>query len=207
MRAWADSLGGIYYPLLSDFWPHGKIAQEYGILRPEGYSERALFVIDRHGIIRYADVHDIDQQPDNEVLFAVLAEMEPELARRWAAQSSGAARSSGAAQRSGAAQTSEAALSSEAAEPNETRQPEASPQDLVLYCTPWCPDCKRARRFLELHGISYVEVDVSRDRAAAQRLRAWGGGQEITPTFEFQGKVVLDYDLAQLTKLLGIEDN
>jgi mycoredoxin len=140
-------------------------------------------------------VHDIDQQPDNEALFAVLAEIEPELARRWEAQSSGAAQRSGAAQ------------SSEAAQAGQTQQPETPPQKLVLYCTPWCPDCKRARRFLESHGVPYVEVDISRDRAAAQRIRAWAGGQEITPTFEFKGKVVLDYNLEQLTELLGIEDD
>ena len=41
-----------------------------------GKAERALFVIDRSGIIRYVDVHDIDDQPDNEVLFRELAAIE-----------------------------------------------------------------------------------------------------------------------------------
>ena len=76
MHAWAESLGGITYPLLSDFWPHGQVAQKYGVLRSEGYSERAIFIVDRTGIIRYVDVHDIDEQPDNEVLFRELAEIE-----------------------------------------------------------------------------------------------------------------------------------
>jgi alkyl hydroperoxide reductase subunit AhpC len=70
-------LGGITYPLLSDFWPHGQIAQLYGVLRDDGKSERAIFVIDKMGIVRYVDVHDIDLQPDNEELFRVLAELEP----------------------------------------------------------------------------------------------------------------------------------
>jgi peroxiredoxin len=52
LRAWADSLGGIMYPLLSDFWPHGKVAESFGVLRPVGSSERAIFVIDKQGIIR-----------------------------------------------------------------------------------------------------------------------------------------------------------
>ena len=69
LRAWAESLGGITYPLLSDFYPHGQVAQRYGVLRAEGFSERAIFIIDKKGIIRYVDVHDIDEQPDNEVLF------------------------------------------------------------------------------------------------------------------------------------------
>ena len=75
LRAWAESVGGITYPLLSDFWPHGQVAQAFGVLRPEGKSERAIFVIDKQGIIRYVDVHDISTQPDNEELFRVLAEV------------------------------------------------------------------------------------------------------------------------------------
>jgi glutaredoxin len=74
--AWAESLGGITYPLLSDFWPHGAVARQYGVLRSEGRSERAIFIIDSQGIIRYIDIHDIDQQPDNDVLLLELAKLE-----------------------------------------------------------------------------------------------------------------------------------
>src|SRR5512136_1524053 len=79
LRAWAESLGGITYPLLSDFWPHGRVAECYGVLRDDGKSERAIFVIDKKGVIRYVDVHDIDQQPDNDELFRVLAQVEPNI--------------------------------------------------------------------------------------------------------------------------------
>jgi peroxiredoxin len=76
LQAWCESLGGISYPVLSDFWPHGVVAQEkFGVLRPEGYTERAIFVIDRDGIIRYIDIHDIKHQPDNNVALAVLREI------------------------------------------------------------------------------------------------------------------------------------
>ena len=75
-RAWAKSLGRIdNFPLLSDFWPHGEVARKYGVLRYEGFSERALFVIDKQGVIRYADVHDLNDQPDNEVLFRELEKL------------------------------------------------------------------------------------------------------------------------------------
>jgi hypothetical protein len=80
LKAWAESLCGITFPLLSDFWPHGEIAQRYGVLRDEGYTERALFIIDREGVIQYIDIHDIDDQPDNEVLFAELRRIDPEAA-------------------------------------------------------------------------------------------------------------------------------
>ena len=63
-------------PLLSDFWPHGEVAQRYGVLRKEGYSERALFIVDKEGIIRYIDIHNIDDQPENQELFDVLKGLE-----------------------------------------------------------------------------------------------------------------------------------
>lgn len=73
--AWAKSLGGITYPLLSDFYPHGGISETYGVLRKEGMSERAIFVIDKTGVIRYIDVHDIEEQPDEEQIFEELRKL------------------------------------------------------------------------------------------------------------------------------------
>jgi peroxiredoxin (alkyl hydroperoxide reductase subunit C) len=64
-RAWSDQLGGIDFPLLSDFYPHGDVAKKYGVFRPEGYSERAIIIIDRDGIIRYIDIHEVGRLPDN----------------------------------------------------------------------------------------------------------------------------------------------
>ena len=48
----------------------------FGVLRTDGRSERAIFIIDKNGLIRYVDVHDIDDQPDNEILFAELEKIE-----------------------------------------------------------------------------------------------------------------------------------
>src|SRR5262245_42383842 len=73
--AWAKSLGGLSYDLLSDFEPKGEVARRFGVCRPEGYTERALFVIDKQGKIAYKDVHDIGQQPDNEEVLAVLRKL------------------------------------------------------------------------------------------------------------------------------------
>jgi glutaredoxin len=78
LKAWAESLGGIQnYPLLSDFWPHGAVAEQYGVLRSVGSSERAIFIIDKQGCIRYIDLHDVDSQPDNQVLFNELRHIDP----------------------------------------------------------------------------------------------------------------------------------
>lgn len=68
LYAWTNEMGGVWFPVLSDFWPHGETAKKYGVLRPEGVSERALFIIDKKGIIRYVDVHDINEGPKLEVL-------------------------------------------------------------------------------------------------------------------------------------------
>jgi peroxiredoxin len=74
--AWAKSLGGISYDLLSDFEPKGEVARKFGAYRPEGFAERALFVIDKQGKIIYKDIHAIGEQPDNEVIFDELRKLD-----------------------------------------------------------------------------------------------------------------------------------
>ncbi len=74
LKAWSESIGGITYPLLSDFWPHGAVAQAYGVFNAErGMTQRAIVIVDTAGIVRYIDVHDIKEQPDEEQIFEVLA--------------------------------------------------------------------------------------------------------------------------------------
>ncbi len=73
--AWTSEMGELWFPVLSDFWPHGKVAARYGVLRSDGISERALFVIDKRGLIRYIDVHDINKRPDLEALVRELEKL------------------------------------------------------------------------------------------------------------------------------------
>ncbi len=75
LYAWTSEMGDLWFPVLSDFWPHGAVATKYGVLRSDGVSERALFVIDKKGIIRYIDVHDINQRPHLEVLVKELEKL------------------------------------------------------------------------------------------------------------------------------------
>ena len=71
--AWAQALGPISFDLLSDFHPHGEVAQKYGVYRAnDGISERAIFVVDKAGKIAWARVYDIPQQPGNADVFAIL---------------------------------------------------------------------------------------------------------------------------------------
>jgi peroxiredoxin (alkyl hydroperoxide reductase subunit C) len=76
LYAWTQAMGGVWFPVLSDFYPHGAVAERYGILRPKGVSERALFLIDKEGIIRYIDVHDINVRPSLEILMNELGKVE-----------------------------------------------------------------------------------------------------------------------------------
>ena len=73
--AWTNQMGNLWFPVLSDFWPHGAVAKRYGVLRSDGVSERALFVIDKKGIIRYIDVHDINKRPLLEDLIGALEKL------------------------------------------------------------------------------------------------------------------------------------
>jgi len=73
--AWTNQMGKLWFPVLSDFWPHGKVAKRYGVLRSDGTAERALFVIDKKGIIRYIDVHDINKRPPLEELVSALEKL------------------------------------------------------------------------------------------------------------------------------------
>jgi peroxiredoxin len=64
--AWAKTLGSISFDLLSDFHPHGEVAQKYGVFRQkEGFSDRAIFIVDKQGKIAWVRTYDIPEQPDN----------------------------------------------------------------------------------------------------------------------------------------------
>lgn len=63
LHAWTRQMGDIWFPVLSDFWPHGKVARTYGVLRSDGTTERALFIIDKEGIIQDIHVEDINARP------------------------------------------------------------------------------------------------------------------------------------------------
>lgn len=173
LEAWAESLGGISYPLVSDFWPHGEVSKAYGVFREEGFSERAIFIIDKEGIIQFIDVHDIDDQPINQVIFDVIMKMDPESAKSFMEI------------------------------PDCGEMPTA---DIVMYCTSWCPDCKKARIWLAEHKVDYLEVNVNEYPEAGKWVRSVAGGNLVTPTFKIYDKVVVDFDKDQLKKVLKISE-
>jgi len=73
--AWTKEMGGLWFPVLSDFWPHGAVTKKYGILRTDGVRERAIFIIDKKGIIRYIDIHNINERPNLESMIKELEKL------------------------------------------------------------------------------------------------------------------------------------
>ncbi len=75
-QAWGISLGGISFPLVSDFWPHGEMSSAYGVFNAEfGRPDRAIFIVDTAGVIRWRKVFEAGTLPDNSELSAALREI------------------------------------------------------------------------------------------------------------------------------------
>ncbi|GAA1779367.1 peroxiredoxin [Nostocoides veronense] len=75
LRGWADQ-EGYFFPLLSDFWPHGEVARAYGVFDEErGMSIRGTFLIDTEGIVRWTLVHGAGQGRDFDGYRAALADL------------------------------------------------------------------------------------------------------------------------------------
>lgn len=72
-KAWARSLGGLSFPLMSDYFPHGAVASQYGVLNSRGYAERSFFAIDLQGVVRYVDVVPEAEMPDIHRLLETVA--------------------------------------------------------------------------------------------------------------------------------------
>jgi mycoredoxin-dependent peroxiredoxin len=66
LRAWDDAQS-FGFPLLSDFWPHGRVADDYGVLNPAaGFALRGTFLVDRGGTVRFAEVNQAGEARDQD---------------------------------------------------------------------------------------------------------------------------------------------
>jgi glutaredoxin len=147
------------------------VAEKYGVLRSvDGKSERAIFIIDKKGVIQYVDIHNIDEQPSNDTLFAELALVAPE---DFPAEK----------------------------QPKLVALPHGG---VVIYCTKWCNDCKRAKLWMESHQIAYTEVDITTTPGAAAQVRKWANGYETTPTFDINGTILVEFDEKRMRGVLKI---
>ena len=74
LKTWAEQLGGLPFPLLSDYWPHGAVGQAYGIFNDDmGIDTRSVFLIDAAGVIRHSHVYPKGTIPESADLLPRLA--------------------------------------------------------------------------------------------------------------------------------------
>lgn len=72
-KVWADQQG-YEFPLLADFWPHGAVAQAYGVFNDErGIANRGTFVIDKDGTVSFAEMNQPGQARDQDAWRKALA--------------------------------------------------------------------------------------------------------------------------------------
>ena len=72
-KAWASDLGVKKVTLLSDFWPHGGVARQYGLFRgKDGISERANVILDEDGKVIFSKVYELGELPDIQEIIELL---------------------------------------------------------------------------------------------------------------------------------------
>ncbi|GAB3486052.1 MULTISPECIES: peroxiredoxin [Amycolatopsis] len=75
LKAWAEQQG-YQFPLLSDFWPHGEVATAYGVFNEgAGLANRGTFLIDKEGVVRYAEVNQPGEPRDQQSWKKAVAEL------------------------------------------------------------------------------------------------------------------------------------
>ena len=75
LKAWADQQG-YQFPLLSDFWPHGTVATAYGVFNDKaGLANRGTFLIDKEGVVRFAEINQPGEPRDQEAWKKAVADL------------------------------------------------------------------------------------------------------------------------------------
>ncbi|MGH3610855.1 MAG: peroxiredoxin [Pseudonocardiaceae bacterium] len=73
LKAWSNQQG-YDFPLLADFWPHGKVAQDYGVFNDDaGIANRGTFLVDTDGVIRFAEMKQPGEARDQTIWKHALA--------------------------------------------------------------------------------------------------------------------------------------
>ncbi len=78
--------------------------------------------------------------------------------------------------------------------------------EIVIYGTYWCPDCKRSKKFLGEQKVPYHWIDIEQDEAARTLVEQINNGRRIIPTILFPDKSILvEPTNAELAKKLGLQ--
>jgi mycoredoxin len=82
---------------------------------------------------------------------------------------------------------------------------QTAPDQVTMYSTPWCGYCRRLKSQLEREGITYAEIDIEADPAAADYVMSVNGGNQTVPTVVFpDGSALTNPSLAQVKGHLGL---
>ncbi|MGO9179822.1 MAG: glutaredoxin family protein [Candidatus Limnocylindrales bacterium] len=77
------------------------------------------------------------------------------------------------------------------------------PHRVLVFTTPTCPWCSRAKSYLRTRGVPFREIDVSRDASAARDL-VRRTGQMGVPVIEIDGRPIVGFDQGRIDALLGL---
>lgn len=81
-----------------------------------------------------------------------------------------------------------------------------APKQIRMYSTAWCGDCRRSKRFLEMHHIPYEEINIEEHPDAAQIVIALNNGMRSVPTIVFpDGSILVEPSNLALAKKLGLD--
>ena len=80
--------------------------------------------------------------------------------------------------------------------------------EIKMYTTPWCGDCRTAKRFLNGRGIAFEEIDIEQQEGAAEHVMQLNGGKRKVPTFEVDGRAfnLSPYDERKLRAELSLTE-
>ena len=76
-------------------------------------------------------------------------------------------------------------------------------QNITVYSTTWCPDCHRAKAFLDSKGVGYNEVDIEKTPNAAEIVAEHNNGKHVVPTLEVGGRYFGNPSIPQLKELVA----
>lgn len=74
---------------------------------------------------------------------------------------------------------------------------------VIMFSTPTCSYCRKAKQYFRKNGIRFKDVDVSRDQAAARDM-VRKSGQQGVPQIVIGGKVIVGFDRPKIDRLLGL---
>ncbi len=77
-------------------------------------------------------------------------------------------------------------------------------KNVKVYTTPTCPWCMRVKQFLKENNIAFEDIDVSRNRAAAEEM-IMKSGQMGVPVIDVDGEIIIGFDKERLEKVLGLK--